>query len=312
MTSGRAGTPPKDHNVGLEEIKAYLEYARENIERSRMLFKMGDLRYALFSANEGLELCIKAHMLHYGIIDRAVAAGHFPYLAAVKKMEECTMSIIKKNPIDKKRLEEAHESLGTLKEAFKMMMEKELQVPLWKLSLGMPLFDDERGAVDKCQGKLSSWCEKISKIEGESWIHHGQDHDDSSPAGQAELCAGVLETRKDKNGWNSGSWLGSLPGGDDIDRSRIPAAKPIFPLAWLFQHGVIAFSFAHQQISRYPTRIDGIDSRKVYMENKDGVKNLLEKIYDVTETLSNHLERGDPLLAQYAAEMGIDVEDLLP
>ena len=103
-----------------------------------------------------------------------------------------------------------------------------------------------------------------------------------------------------------------MPGGDDIDRSRIPAAKPIFPLAWLFQHDVIAFSFAHQQISRYPTRIDGIDSRKVYMENKDGVKNLLEKIYDVTETLSNHLERGDPLLAQYAAEIGVDVEDLLP
>lgn len=86
MNPSRAGTPPKDIAGDPAGIGEYLRYAQENIRRSRMLFKKGDLRYAVFSANEGLELFVKAHMLHYKIIDRAIVAGHFPYPAVVDSM----------------------------------------------------------------------------------------------------------------------------------------------------------------------------------------------------------------------------------
>ena len=313
MTGKRGGTPSEHHAVDPADIAPYLHYARENIKRSRMLFDRGDLRYALFSANEGLELSIKAHMLYYGIIDKAKAAGHFPYLAAVKKMEETTVSIIRDNPADKEQLDQALASLATLKEALKMVTKKELQIPLLKVSLGMGPSDDEKSELDKLERTLSLWDEQISRIASEAQGPRNEDHGSCPPSMRGKSHARALNTHNEKNGQSSGSQPRFLPEYDDMLPDRIPVVKVLFPLAPLFQHlDVVTFSFPHQQISRYPTNIDGIDSRDVYMANKDGVKDLLEEIYDATEKIANHLERGDPLLAQYAAEAHIDAKELAP
>lgn len=313
MKQGRARDASEDRTDIPAWIKVYLEYARENIKRSRILSGRDDLRYALFSANEGLELCIKAHMLHYGIIDKAVAARHFPYLAAVKKMEETTESIIKNNPADKEQLDPALASLATLKKAVKMVTKKELQIPLLKVSLGMEPSDDERSELDKLAGKFSLWDEQISGITSEPQGPRNEDHSGCLLSKRTESCVDALNTPKDENNRRSGPWPRLLPEYDDMLPDRIPVVMALFPLAPLFRHlYVVTFSFAHQQISRYPTNIDGTDSRDVYMANKDGVKDLLERIYAASEEIANHLEHGDPLLARYAAEACIDVKKLAP
>ena len=97
MKANCAGTPPKDTADDQVEIEEYLQYAQENIKTSRILFKEGYLRYAIFSANEGLELLAKAHMLRYKIIDKAITAKHFPYPAAITAMIKVTKSNIRKN-----------------------------------------------------------------------------------------------------------------------------------------------------------------------------------------------------------------------
>ena len=163
MRPRRAGMPPKGPAGDPVEIDTYLQYAQENIERSRMLLEKGDLRYAVFSANEGLELLAKAHMLRYKIIDRAIAAGHFPYHAAVKEMVKITKSNIEKNPPNKKQLEQSLDALQTLEEAFDIMKKKELEAPLWKLSLNIELADDEKKRVDKLNKKFLEWNEKMAR-----------------------------------------------------------------------------------------------------------------------------------------------------
>ena len=313
MRPGRSGMPTKSRAAAPVEIGPYLEYARENIEMSRILFKKGNLRYAVFSANEGLELCVKAHMLHYGIIDKAVAAGHFPYLAAVKKMREITKSIIKASPADKKRLELALGSLDTLERAFKMMMQKEMQVALWKLSLNIPLADGDEECLEKFPGDLSRWGKKIPPMESEPGNACEQDHGDRQPDGQADHRPAVRATHGNENGRPRGFRPGLPLGGEGVALGRVSEAKPLLALTPLIVLlDIISLSFAHQQISRYPTQIDGVDSRALYMANKDGVKGLLEKIYAASEMLSSCLMHGDPLLMQYAAGMGADLEESAP
>lgn len=165
MTSRRAAMPPSNPAGDPAEIEAYLEYAQENIERSRRLFESGDPRYAVFSANEGLELLVKAHMLRYKIIDRARAAGHFPYPAAVKAMIKTTEANIGKDPHNKKQLEEALGRLSILKEAFEMVEKKKLETPMWKSSLSIDLADDEKARIDKFWKKLDEWGTKTMQIQ---------------------------------------------------------------------------------------------------------------------------------------------------
>ena len=313
MNTGCAGAPHENRTGGAAGIEPYLEYARENIERSRMLFDRGDLRYAVFSANEGLELCVKAHMLHYGIIDRAAAAGHFPYFAAVAKMREVTKSIIKASPADKKRLEQALASLGTLERAFKMMKQGEMQVALWKLSLNIPLADCDEKCLDRFPGDLSSWGKKMHQMGSGPGHAHEQGHGARQPDGHADPRPAARATHGDENGRPAGFRPAPPPGGEGVAHGRASETKPLLalmPLIVLLD--IISMSFAHQQISRYPTQIDGVDSRSLYMENRGGVKGLLERIYAVSARLSSCLRHGDPLLMQYAAGMGAHLKESAP
>lgn len=311
MRPGRQGMPPENRAVAPVEIEAYLEYARENIERSRMLFEKGDLRYAVFSANEGLELCVKAHMLHYGIIDKAVAAGHFPYPAIIKKMAEVTKSNVQHNPSNKRQMEEALESLDTPEVAFDIMKKKELQIPLWKFSLNISLSDDEMKHLDKFQEKLSVWNQEMARIKIWRDDPHEQCHGRRTHGKQAESSTTVSSTRRDKSGRCGDSPSGLLPEKETTPHDRVVGVERLFAmLPLIFLLDVISLSFAHQQISRYPTQIDGIDSRTVYIKHKDDVKSLLERIYGASEMLSYHLRHGDPLLMEYAASMGVDMREL--
>ena len=309
MTPSHAGMPPESRAVAPVEIEPYLEYARENIERSRMLFGKGDLRYAVFSANEGLELCVKAYMLHYGIITKAVAAGHFPYPAAVKKMIETTKSNIGRNPPNKKQLEQALDLLYNLQKAFDMMKNKDLQAQLWKSSLSIRLADNKREEFDKFWKAVSDWGAKMTQIQTGHQHPCEQTRDKCIFVEQSKLIATASNVNKDKSSrreaYTSRSPLNNkkISGNDVLDTEQLFAQANMIILL-----GVVAPSSAHQQISRYPTKLDGVDSQKIYAKHKDDVKNLLAKIYFAVEKILKHLKHGAPFLLHGTIDMSDDVK----
>ena len=130
MPTGDLGGEPK-------EISAYLKYAQENIKRSKALFKKGDLRYAVFSANEGLELCVKAHMLRYKIIPKAIVAGHFPYPQAVALMVKITKSSARSGMVTKEMAHQSLKMLQMIKGLFDAI--KNIRIIIWKTSLNIEL-----------------------------------------------------------------------------------------------------------------------------------------------------------------------------
>lgn len=307
MKPGREGAPPEGRTTDPTGIEVYLEYARENIERSRRLLEEGDLRYAIFSANEGLELCVKAFMLRYGIIDRPITAGHFPYLALVNKMAEITKASVERNPANKNKLEKALGLLPTLEKEFDRMQKRTFQILLWKSSLGIKLADDEEKRIGKFCKTMSDWGEKMIQMQAGSQQPSKQGQDRCAPGEKAEIFEVVSRAAREQSGINDAEFL-PLSGDKQIFHSGALYLGQLLAVVELFALlGVITASSAHQQISRYPTQIDGNDSREVYAKHKDdGVKNLLTQIYGTTERLLKHLECGAPLLVQGMVDISAD------
>lgn len=309
MRPSRTDASPKDRPAVPARIVPYLAYAQENLKRSRMLFKKGDLRYAAFSANEGLELSVKAYMLHYKIIDEAEAARHFPYPAAVKKMVEITESSIGRDPPNGERRKQALEALDVLGKAFAMMAKKELRTQLWKSSMRIRLADGNREQFDRFRDRLLEWNEKMLQVQGAQQQVHEQDHAICTPDVQSNFFATVLGLFREKSGRRKSSEIILLPGGKKMQYKKAIELGQLIALAELFNHlGVIAPSFAHQQISRYPTQIDGIDSQKIYNERKADLKSLLKRIHAVSKGFLKHLECGTPLLVQNEVRISSDMD----
>ena len=311
MKANCAGTTPKDTADDQAEIEEYLQYAQENIETSRMLFKEGHLRYAIFSANEGLELLAKAHMLRYKIIDKAITAKHFPYPAAVEAMIKVTKSNIGKNPPNKNQLEEALDSLSILREAFKMVEGKKLEVPMWKSSLGISLTDDERARADEFWKKLGEWGKKMTQIQNEQQCPSKQGSVKPTPDELAKFFEAILEDYK-KIKCRKGSRSPLLPGNRKMSSTVAPGAKQALALAELTLFiDMIVRSSAHQQISRYPTRIDGVDAQEIYTGRKDDVEKLLGQIYLASEVLIKQLRCGAPFITSSMVAMGTDMKEFV-
>ena len=95
-------------------------------------------------------------------------------------------------------------------------------------------------------------------------------------------------------------------------RTKALDARRTLALAELaFFAGVIVHSSAHQQISRYPTLIDGVDAREIYAERKDDVEKLLELIYLASEVLIKQLQCGSPLITLSMDAMSADMKEFV-
>ena len=312
MKANCAKTPPKDSAGGPVDVEVYLQYAQENIKTSRMLLEKGNLRYAVFLANEGLELLVKAHMLRYRIIDKAITAKHFPYPAAVREMVKITKSNIGKKPPNKKQLEQSLDPLHTLEEVFDIMKKKELEVPLWKLSLNIELADDERKWVDKLVKKIMDWNEKMARIQGGQRHTHLLSHDILTPEDQDRFFGAVLGASRGEAGRRKNPPPLPMPGNREMPYAEALVVGRTLALVELIIHiGVISRSFPHQQIARYPTLIDGVDSRELYMARKDDVKNLLGQIYALSDVLMKQLKCGAPFLMQDMVAVTTNIKEFM-
>lgn len=134
-----------------------------------------------------------------------------------------------------------------------------------------------------------------------------------TPDEQDEFFAAVLGAFKQKAVRQKNPPPVSLPGNRQMPRSVVLDIGRTIAVAELFTHmDTIVDSFVHQQISRYPTRIDGVDSRKIYMDHRDDVKSLLRRIYATSKTLSKQLECKAPLAIQSKVAVSADMQKFMP
>ena len=293
----RIAVPPAMDLLGRPaDIGAYLRYARENVDRSKLLLQRGDLRYALFSANEGLELCVKAYLLHYKAIDDPIDAGHFPHTAIIRSIRENAALFGEANPGEADLVRQTVEHLDEVEGLFKKLRDRRRRVALWKKSLGVDLGGGEQKLLGGLGPLATEWSGQGSQARADS--RRGAQGGGTAgllPATWGGLRAPLLSLFHQNFEHAGASFTISLPGGVEFPAAEALYFGQLIALTELFLYTtVIVNGFVHQQISRYPTQIDGVDSAEVYARHRDGVERLLGRIYGACEMLMQHLDGRSP------------------
>lgn len=277
------------------DIGAYLRYARENVDRSKLLLQREDLRYALFSANEGLELCVKAYLLHYKAIDDPIDAGHFPHMAIIRSVREKAASFGEENPGEADLVRQTAERLDEVEDLFKKLRDRRGRVALWKKSLGVDLGGGEQKLLDELGPLATEWSGQGSHAgTGSRRGAQGGESVGLLPPTWGGLRAPLLSLFHQNFEHADASSTISLLGGEVLVAKALYIGQ-LIALTELFRHTTAMVNGSvHQQISRYPTQIDGVDSAEVYARHKDGVERLLGRIYGACGMLMQHLDRRSP------------------
>ena len=278
------------------DIGAYLRYARENVDRSKLLLQRGDLRYALFSANEGLELCVKAYLLHYKAIDDPIDAGHFPHTALIRSVRKDAALFRAANSSEADMMRQTAAYLAELDGLFKKLKDRRRRVALWKKSLGVDPGGGEQKLLDELGPLATEWSGQRSQARpGSRRGGQGGESVGLLPPTWGGLRAPLLSLFHQNFEHAGDSSTISLPGGVELPAAEALYFGQVIALTELFLYTTaIVHGSVHQQISRYPTQIDGVDSAEVYARHRDGVERLLGRIYGACGMLMRHLDRRSP------------------
>ena len=284
--------PPKDLLGKPAETGAYRRYVLENLGRSRLLFGLGDLRYAVFSANEGLELCVKAYLLHYRAIADPAVAGHFPHPFLIKSIRKSAELFGKQNPGEAGLVRQTAAHLDELRDFFKKLKHPGARVALWKGSLGADLVGDEQELIDGLGPLATEWSGQYPQARADLLqVGPGGGRVGFMSAEWGALRAPLLALFHQKFELTGGPRTVPLPGSGDVPVAEALYHGRLIALTELFLHTTaIVNGYVHQQISRYPTQIDGVDSSEVYTRHRDGVGQLLAKIHGACNALLPHLD----------------------
>lgn len=273
-------------------VGAYVKYARENMDRSRLLFQGAYLRYAIFSANEGLELCVKAYLLHYKAIANPIDAGHFPLLSIVRSLRKSSELFGVANPGESDMVRQTASLLDELKGLFTKLKNRQARVALWKKSLGVALGDGDQKLLRELGPLATEWSGQYPQARAGPL----QGGPGGGPVGFMSAPWGALRAPLLVLFHQNFEPAGGTPMVSLLGSKEIPAAEALYmgrlnALMEMFLHTTaIVNGYVHQQISRYPTQIDGVDSSEVYARHRGGVGRLLAKIYGACGALLPHLD----------------------
>ena len=278
------------------ETGAYRRYVRENLGRSRLLFRLGDLRYAVFSANEGLELCVKAYLLHYRAIVDPSVMGHFPHSLLIKSIRKSAELFGKQNPGEAGLVRQTTAYLDELAALFKKLKNPGARVALWKRSLGADPVGDEQELLDGLGPLATEWSEQYPQARaGPLQGGPGGGRVGFMSADRGALRAPLLALFHQKFELTGGTRTVPLPGSGDVPVAEALYHGRLIALTELFLHTTaIVNGYVHQQMSRYPTQVDGVDSGEVYARHRGGVGRLLVKIHGACGALLPHLDSRQP------------------
>jgi len=287
----------------------FIEYADENLTRSDELFRKNDLRYAVFSAHEALELCLKAYLLKYEIISKPKDAGHLAYPAILLKLSEEFKKEIR-NPStnqDKNLWLSALQHLENVKAVINDMKDFKKCICMWKTSINIPFDKNEEEILQNILKKLKqSTSTQIENI-GTHVFTHKFETKMAKPNIDPNLkqIGDIMKKHynKSKNDITSDisdlgpelyaaskDFLTGKKGGlsQQVASSILKQFAILRTMNWM---PMMVFSFSHQQISRYPTQIDHSTAKKLYQENKESVKTFIQKINSTCQEIKNSIEK---------------------
>ncbi len=274
----------------------FFQYGQTDIQRSKKFYNENDYQISAFFAQQALEKYLKGYLLKNEIIDNVKNLGHLQIPEIIAEM----MSYSKKiNPNSNDYLKSGLDALENLSDLFVLIESKrDVKVAVWKNSLSLPLDKNESNIVE---GYVKKFIKRTDEFFKQSKIA-SSDYEkileklelnkiDTSTLTEKEKIGveflkkvpDMLAMKTDESalefmnkvmnhyGWGSGG--GTLP--KELSNNMTKYLKLWKCLDWA---DIIVSTYPHQEISRYPFQINGKMVDKIYTEQKDDLKNLLEMV----------------------------------
>jgi len=295
------------------DYRDFMQTAFADIHRADKLFNEGDFGFAAYCAQQGLEKYLKAYLLKCNLIGDVQILGHLQYhqiMSEVVKELERQKKLEKSNSAFYKMLDATAKFFLDLKEIFEIIKEPTKKILVWKSSLGIELNKNEQ-RIDKGLGL------KLEKIKQEYLLSFQNllipalsdinvDRLASiDPANiqkflsifQKALQEVVNPTQSMEQNFQlldemilfaKPFFYGSGP--NSLSKTDTDFISKLYLLirTWLWIETVIE-SFPHEEIGRYPTDINGMNSELLYKEKKENLLRLIQKIRTACDQIKNDI-----------------------
>lgn len=284
----------------MDDYILFLESSKSNIDESEKKLEQKDYGRAIFEAQQGLEKIVKAYLLKEKIINHPKTVNH---LAFHKILKMITETITEFTQIDTSYpiLNQFYNGVANMFKEQHELFEKlnsseQLQIIFWKSSLKIPLNENEIESSKNFLDKLGNGIPELRQDLFQILVYFAQ----NPPAETTQI---TLSPQEDKEIETIIPQLFGL-----TERSESPASlllryltimKPHFINSGMmsdsqfdmflkFQKIIHVFTpialtemihaFCHEQVSRYPTKIDGKLVEVWYDEKNMELKDLIERI----------------------------------
>lgn len=258
------------------------------MDRANNLFNDGDYRYAAFSAHESIELGLKGYLIHYGLLENPKKAGHLPYAYIIKQLEN---EIKRDNRMVLNGEQFWNESLKHIKNvsfAFTKLKNNDgVCMAFWKNSLNVELKISEQQIFSEINERLQSSIKKelvsvdkyfltknVKNNIGNMKVPQEVQNMSKTLVKYRDILAENITSNIDDFGQDMYKDLESI-----LNRPELANIKKLFTIMktmnWM---PVVAYAFSHQQISRYPGKINEKTIEELYKEHKNELRLLMNKI----------------------------------
>ena len=264
--------------------REFLNRSKRDLKMSDICCKEKDYELASYLLQQALEKSIKSYMLKNNIIDDPKQLHHLTLSGIFHiikgKLEEGKRQN-QKNIELMKLFDQGIKLCQNYEKAFKpkKINDPKKKLPFWKYSLQISINkEEERDSYEAFIARFKQDIEKgfdtFRKTSGDFPI---------PPKG----CTSSIEEPKTKEA------LKVLREYYDNIISQIPSLKILRPLL-LFTDSklvdMIIKTFAHEDMGRYPTVVDGKISTELYAKNPSSIKNMIKDVRSVCLDLEKRIE----------------------
>lgn len=292
------------------DYRDFQQQAELDIQRAKELYQKNDYGFAAFSAQQGMEKYLKAYLLKRNLISEPKNLGHLQYDVVIKMLIDQFLLMKEDAANDVPIFGAFFDILLKSFDGYKNLIESmktsnDKKITAWKSSLKIKLNQHEENiskGLDKelasvtSQAKVgvSKLMEILTSIPTDVmnslseqdkklfslFLSMPQLIDSDNPMKMIEEIMILIKPKLYGNSPNS------------MPKKDTDMIMRYFLLLWSLKWiDIVMDSYSHQEISRYPTEIDGLNSVDLYQKNKDALLELIQRISNACEEIKSELNR---------------------
>lgn len=290
------------------DYRDFMQYAEIDLEISESLFEKEQYGNAAYHIQQALEKYLKAYFLKSKLIEDTQKLGHLQYPEIINEAIIIfeSQKIKENNPFTITLLDGAIEHYSYIKNMFtKVKQKQEKRILFWKASLGIELTSKEKkmlqGISSGNEHSTSKFIQllkdAVAKTDFLEIIANAKSIPSELKVNLPKLLKEMTVNLEENSGVIKGDKILTFlqpylygSGRESFSKTESETITKLSAISNSFDwYGDVLLSYPHQQIGRYPTKIDHSDSYSLYIEYKDNLGKIIQDMKIVCKRIRNSI-----------------------